>query len=100
MKRGENMIRFPDSSLRYYTIHEAARIQTFPDRYQLHGAWSEAMRQLGNAVPVMLAETIVPSVVEHLDPLMSRLEDRVVRRRCRTWEVICFASLCHQENYS
>ncbi|MCI7690134.1 DNA cytosine methyltransferase [Trueperella pyogenes] len=74
---GENMIRFPDGSLRYYTIREAARIQTFPDRYQLHGAWSEAMRQLGNAVPVMLAETIVSSVVEHLelDAALHRVAD-------------------------
>lgn len=63
---GENMIRFPDGSVRYYSTREAARIQTFPDRYELHGAWSEAMRQLGNAVPVLLAEKVVSSVVEHL----------------------------------
>lgn len=52
---------------RYYSTREAARIQTFPDRYQLHGAWTEAMRQLGNAVPVLLAEKVVSSVVEHLE---------------------------------
>lgn len=64
---GENMIRFPDGSVRYYSTREAARIQTFPDRYALHGAWTEAMRQLGNAVPVHLAETVMLSVVEHLE---------------------------------
>ncbi|WP_425429761.1 DNA cytosine methyltransferase [Corynebacterium phocae] len=64
---GENMIRFPDGSVRYFSIREAARIQTFPDRYQLHGAWSETMRQLGNAVPVKLAHTVVSSVIEHLE---------------------------------
>lgn len=64
---GENMIRFPDGTVRYYSTREAARIQTFPDRYALHGAWSEAMRQIGNAVPVRLAETIMSSVVEHLE---------------------------------
>jgi len=63
---GENMIRFPDGTLRYYSIREAARIQTFPDRYALHGAWTEALRQLGNAVPVVLAEKVMASVVEHL----------------------------------
>lgn len=63
---GENMMRFPDGSVRYYSTREAARIQTFPDRYALHGAWGEAMRQIGNAVPVRLAETVVSSVVEHL----------------------------------
>ena len=53
---GENMIRFPDGSLRYMTIHEAKLIQTFPPDYTICGSWGEAMRQIGNAVPVKLAE--------------------------------------------
>lgn len=64
---GENMLRDVDGSVRYFTVREAARLQTFPDRYRLHGPWTEAMRQLGNAVPVMLAETVALSVREHLD---------------------------------
>ncbi len=60
------MIRFPDGTVRYYTIREAARIQTFPDDYALHGAWSETMRQLGNAVPVQLAEIFMSSVVNSI----------------------------------
>lgn len=63
---GENMIRFPDGSVRYFSIREAARIQTFPDGYALHGAWGEAMRQLGNAVPVRLGRAVAESVAEHL----------------------------------
>lgn len=63
---GENMLREADGSIRYFTVREAARLQTFPDRYRLHGPWGEAMRQLGNAVPVLLAQTIAASVHEHL----------------------------------
>lgn len=63
---GENMIRYPDGKVRYYSTREAARIQTFPDDYQLHGAWSEAMRQIGNAVPVELAHIVVSSVANSL----------------------------------
>ena len=55
---GENMIRFQDGSVRYFTAFEAKRIQTFPDNFIIKGAWGEAMRQIGNAVPVMLAEKI------------------------------------------
>jgi len=55
---GENMIRFNDGSVRYLTTFEAKRIQTFPDDFIVKGAWGEAMRQIGNAVPVMLAEKI------------------------------------------
>ncbi|MDR1634705.1 MAG: DNA cytosine methyltransferase [Bifidobacteriaceae bacterium] len=64
---GENMLAWPDGSVRYFTVREAARLQTFPDRYCLHGPWSEAMRQLGNAVPVMLAQIVASSVHEHLE---------------------------------
>ena len=55
---GENMLLRPDGSIRYFTVRESARLQTFPDDYAFNGAWSEAMRQLGNAVPVELAALI------------------------------------------
>lgn len=55
---GENMIRFPDGLVRYFTVYEAKLIQTFPKDFAILGAWGEALRQIGNAVPVMLAETI------------------------------------------
>ena len=64
---GENMLRRVDGTVRYYSVREAARIQTFPDDYELHGAWGEAMRQLGNAVPVLLAKTVAQSVAEQLN---------------------------------
>lgn len=59
---GENMILYPDGSVRYLSVREAARIQTFPDAYDISGSWTEAMRQIGNAVPVTLAETIGNSI--------------------------------------
>ena len=78
---GENMVRLPDGSVRYFTIREAARLQTFPDSYALHGPWTEAMRQLGNAVPVMLAETVALSVREHLD--LAAVRHKVADARLR-----------------
>lgn len=53
---GENMIALPDGSVRYLTVREAARLQGLPDDFEFVGSWSENMRQLGNAVPVELAE--------------------------------------------
>lgn len=63
---GENMMVLPDGSVRYFTVREAARIQTFPDDYIFHGSWTEIMRQLGNAVPVKLAEVVAKSVASVL----------------------------------
>lgn len=63
---GENMLRRPDGSVRYFTIRESARLQTFPDEMVFHGSWSETMRQLGNAVPVDLAHAMAASVAKHL----------------------------------
>lgn len=63
---GENMLRAVDGTVRYFTVRESARIQTFPDDYELHGSWGEAMRQLGNAVPVKLAHAVAESVSDHL----------------------------------
>jgi DNA (cytosine-5)-methyltransferase 1 len=65
---GENMLVRQDGSSRYFTIRESARLQTFPDDYVFHGSWSEAMRQLGNAVPVDLAHVVAGSVLETLRP--------------------------------
>ncbi|MDZ8200617.1 DNA cytosine methyltransferase [Microbacterium sp. SSW1-59] len=75
---GENMLRDTDGSVRYFSIRESARLQTFPDRYELHGSWSEAMRQLGNAVPVRLAQQVAGSVAEHL--AIAELRANIARR--------------------
>ena len=55
---GENTLRFDDVSIRYFSVRECARLQTFPDDWFFEGSWTEAMRQLGNAVPVELATGI------------------------------------------
>lgn len=63
---GENMMVLPDGSVRYFTIRESARLQTFPDGYRFHGSWTETMRQLGNAVPVTLARIVGASIATEL----------------------------------
>lgn len=63
---GENMMVLEDGTVRYFSVRESARLQTFPDGYVFHGSWTETMRQLGNAVPVSLARLVAASVAVRL----------------------------------
>ena len=66
---GENMLALPDGSVRYFTIRESARLQTFPDSFVFPNSWTESMRQIGNAVPTLLAEVIGRSVFKTLSAI-------------------------------
>lgn len=59
---GENMLRYDNGRVRYFTARESARLQTFPDEYAFDCSWTETMRQLGNAVPVELACVVSRSI--------------------------------------
>ena len=49
---------------RTISVREAARIQAFPDDFEFTGAMSSQYRQVGNAVPPVLAEAIGRKVIE------------------------------------
>jgi len=64
---GENMLVYLNGKVRYFSVREAARLQTFPDEYILSGSWTENMRQIGNAVPVKLSQLVANSIKESLE---------------------------------
>lgn len=63
---GENTLVVGPGEVRYFTIRECARLQTFPDYYTFSGPWSRAMRQVGNAVPVELGRVVGNHIGRHL----------------------------------
>lgn len=66
---GENMIRYTNGTVRYFTSYEAKLIQTFPHNFFISGSWGEAMRQIGNAVPVRLSELLGRQLINLLQPI-------------------------------
>ena len=63
---GENILVRPGGAIRYFTIRECARLQTFPDDYAFVGTWKSLVRQVGNAAPVLVVERLARSIGEHL----------------------------------
>jgi len=52
---------------RPFTVREYARIQTFPDQWEFAGSTAQQYKQIGNAVPVNLAEELGYSIVKFLN---------------------------------
>lgn len=55
---GENTVIEDDGEFRYFTLRETAKLQTFPDGHLFLGARIHVTRQIGNAVPCLLAATL------------------------------------------
>jgi DNA (cytosine-5)-methyltransferase 1 len=53
---------------RAISVREAASIQTFPDDFEFYGSLNSMARQIGNAVPVTLAQVFGEMFRENFDP--------------------------------
>jgi DNA (cytosine-5)-methyltransferase 1 len=51
---------------RRLSVREMARLQTFPNGIRIAGCYSDAQRQLGNAVPSLLAEVLAREISSQL----------------------------------
>src|SRR6185503_18845186 len=61
-KDGYSHIHYDDNQARTISVREAARLQSFPDGFQFCGTMNPAFRQIGNAVPPLMAKALASEV--------------------------------------
>ncbi|HVD99969.1 MAG TPA: DNA cytosine methyltransferase [Cytophagaceae bacterium] len=55
-------IHYDSEQARTISVREAARLQTFPDEFKFSGSMNAAFRQIGNAVPPLMAAKLATSI--------------------------------------
>jgi len=64
-------IHYDSAQARTISVREAARLQSFPDGFRFSGTMNPAFRQIGNAVPPLLARAVA-------DVMMTTLQSAVL----------------------
>ncbi|MBX3670798.1 MAG: DNA cytosine methyltransferase [Rhodocyclaceae bacterium] len=65
-KDGYSHIHYDSGQARTISVREAARLQSFPDGFTFSGAMNPAFKQIGNAVPPLVAKAVAESMMEAL----------------------------------
>ena len=65
-KDGYSHIHYDSNQARTISVREAARLQSFPDGFKFQGPMNPAFKQIGNAVPPLMAKAIASIMIKQL----------------------------------
>lgn len=78
-KDGYSHIHYDSAQARTISVREAARLQSFPDGFTFAGTMNPAFRQIGNAVPPLLAKAVAQVMRETLSAAAEEAFNEPVR---------------------
>ena len=67
-------IHYDSKQARTISVREAARLQSFPDGFVFHGSMNSAFRQIGNAVPPLIASALAREMLAALRQTKSKTD--------------------------
>ncbi|MDD1777833.1 MAG: DNA cytosine methyltransferase [Candidatus Helarchaeota archaeon] len=70
-------IRLPDGRRRMLTIQEGARLQSFPDWFIFIGSEGSQFKQIGNAVPPLMAKAVARSALAYLNDTDRKRSEKI-----------------------
>lgn len=73
-------IHYDSNQARTISVREAARLQSFPDGFIFCGTMNPAFRQIGNAVPPLMAKAIAVQMMKSIAPAWEEAVDEPRRK--------------------
>lgn len=65
-KDGYSHIHYDSGQARTISVREAARLQSFPDGFIFEGSMNPAFKQIGNAVPPLMAMALAEKMIKQI----------------------------------
>lgn len=79
-KDGYSHIHYDSDQARTISVREAARLQSFPDGFKFCGTMNPAFRQIGNAVPPLMAKAMAVQIMKACGLVRQAAADEPRRR--------------------
>ncbi len=81
-------IHYDSTQARVISVREAARLQSFPDGFLFCGTMNPAFRQIGNAVPPLMAKRLATAMVEEIATSLNDSKKRSTAKQRSTSKIV------------